>query len=613
MPRAAQAAMKKLREKMALVMWIVAITFIGLMVLQWGADITGIKSRKAQRGVIGLINGKPLTMREYEEMYRRNIENAQRSGTEITDELEENIRQQTWRDMVTRTILLEKAKNLTLDMVTPEEIYQNLLKNPPEILRQQEAFMTNGQFDYAKYQAAIKNPSMDWRPVEYVVKSNLPFEKLQQVIQMMTFVSPLELQEVFVRQSEKVKVKFVRMTPAVLVGFSADTSEEALRAFYESNKDKYRHDEFGRLKYVKIPFFPSAKDSAEAKAEIYEVYNKLKQGEDFAQVARDYSQDYGSAQAGGSLGFFRRGQMIKEFEDVAFSLKPGQFSEPFLTNFGWHIVKVDSTRGKADSLELKASHILIRLEPSVETRDSVRALADSIKMLADSLGLEEAIARFPRYNLNVQISASFGRDDVIEGVGNHPELADFAFTARPRSVFRVLSSGQAYYIYEAFEHKPAGIYPFEEIRDRVKSDYLMEKKKEAVKARMQELYDKWKSSGVEFDTFFEKNYSKPETTGYFSRADFVGVVNNDPSFKAYAFTLTRENPVSPVVSSELGDAYIIELVDKIPVDWSNFSAQRDKLFGTIYQAKRNQIYNRWFEKVKSASKIEDLRNKLVEE
>lgn len=613
MPKDVRAVMKKMREKMALIMWIVAITFVGLMVLQWGANIMETSERKARSGIIGYVGKTPISMNEYEENYRRAIENAQRGGTEITDEIEENIRQQTWNDLVNRQILLSKAKELSFNKVGPEELYQSLLRNPPEFLRQYEQFTTDGKFDYAKYQAALKNPELNWTPVEAVVRSNLPFEKLQHLVQTMTIITPLEVQEYFIKKSEKVKVRFVKFTTADIIDFVPDTSEQSLKSYYQQNLDKYKQKESARVKYVRIPIEPTQKDSIEAKNAIYEVYEKLKSGSDFSELAREYSEDYSTSQNGGRIGYIRRGQAMKEFDEVVFAMKVGEFSAPFLTKFGWHIAKAESARSSGDTTEILVAHILKRLEPSQESYDSVRALADSIKILADSIGLDKAVGYFKDKNITVSLSSSFGKGDPIEGVGYHSELNYFCFSEKPGAIFRIIPANSSYYIYELAERTPAGVLPFDAVRDRVRTDLVLEQKGKEIKRKMEELYEKFKVSGQPFDKFFSSHNLKPDSTDYFSRLDFLAVVNNDPMFKAAAFTLTKENPLSPVVLSEFGDAYILELIDRIPADLSQFTSAKDQIQWQIYRAKQGNIYNTWFDNIKNKMVIKDLRTKIIEE
>jgi peptidyl-prolyl cis-trans isomerase C len=118
------------------------------------------------------------------------------------------------------------------------------------------------------------------------------------------------------------------------------TDAEA-KDFYEKNPDKFKQDEQVRASHILVRVAPNAdaKTKAHAKAEIDDVLKQLKAGGDFGKLAQQHSQD-GSAAQGGDLGFFPRGQMVPEFEKVAFSLPVGQLSGIVTTQFGYHILKV---------------------------------------------------------------------------------------------------------------------------------------------------------------------------------------------------------------------------------------------------------------------------------
>jgi len=117
-----------------------------------------------------------------------------------------------------------------------------------------------------------------------------------------------------------------------------DTISEAdARTVYAGQVGALKSGEEVRARHILV----DSKDRAR------EVYEKLAHGSDFAQLARQYSKDPGSKDQGGELGFFARGQMVPQFEDVAFRLKKGEISEPVESQFGWHIVRIDDRRQRA--------------------------------------------------------------------------------------------------------------------------------------------------------------------------------------------------------------------------------------------------------------------------
>lgn len=169
-------------------------------------------------------------------------------------------------------------------------------------------------------------------------------------------------------------------------------SDEEIRAFFEQ-----RRAELGRrpgtVEFKQVVVTPEPSDSAMARAreEAQSILEQLQEGEDFATLARRHSDDTGSRQQGGELGWFRRGRFVPEFERVAFALRPGQHSNIVETSFGLHIIKVERARGP----ERLARHILIRPEVTEEdlarTRERAEEVAGALRNGASIDSLIEAV------------------------------------------------------------------------------------------------------------------------------------------------------------------------------------------------------------------------------
>ncbi len=163
---------------------------------------------------------------------------------------------------------------------------------------------------------------------------------------------------------------------------ASGVDDKEVRSFFDQHIGSQKPEEEVRARHILV----------ESKEKAEEIYDKLQKGGDFNQLARDNSADPGSKDSGGDLGFFVRGQMVPPFEEAAFTLKPGEVSKPFSTQFGWHIVKVDARRErqappyeaikdrlKAAVIHYKAQQIVLDLRSKAQ----IEYLDPEIKKLVD--------------------------------------------------------------------------------------------------------------------------------------------------------------------------------------------------------------------------------------
>jgi peptidyl-prolyl cis-trans isomerase C len=140
-----------------------------------------------------------------------------------------------------------------------------------------------------------------------------------------------------------------------------EVSEEDIKAFYKEHESEYQTPEMVQARH--ILFRVDSDTSPEEKKEILkkaeDILQRIKSGEDFAELAKEYSDDTITKENGGDLGFFGRGRMVKSFEDAVFALNSGEVSEIIETKFGYHIIKVDEKKAAA-------------LEPYDTVKDSIK-------------------------------------------------------------------------------------------------------------------------------------------------------------------------------------------------------------------------------------------------
>lgn len=152
--------------------------------------------------------------------------------------------------------------------------------------------------------------------------------------------------------------------------------DDEVRQFYEQNKGSLYTftEDVVRARHILLP--------ADREAKARELAERARNGEDFSKLAREHSTDPGSGRSGGDLGYFRKGDMVPEFAEIAFQLKPGEVGGPVKSQFGWHIIKVDDRRAPGIiPFELAQSDIRNKLLPSKQN-EALMKWIDGLKQAA---------------------------------------------------------------------------------------------------------------------------------------------------------------------------------------------------------------------------------------
>ncbi len=162
---------------------------------------------------------------------------------------------------------------------------------------------------------------------------------------------------------------------------TAKVDEKELKAYYEKHREKFQEPEAVRARHIliEVPQNATPAQEKEALAKAQKIRERILKGEDFAKLAKEYSADPGTKDRGGDLGFFTRGQMVKEFEKAAFNLKPGEVSEPVRTPFGYHLIKVEEVRASKQKtfaeVKNKVREELIQAKEEEAINQTIKALS----------------------------------------------------------------------------------------------------------------------------------------------------------------------------------------------------------------------------------------------
>lgn len=599
------AVMQNMREYTKTILIILVLAFVGTIIFNWGMDITGLKTRQ---GVLGKVNGQEITLQQFNQAYSNQLEQyRQRTNSDLDENQTSYLREQVW-DMFVRNILIDQAIKQKHIKATDQEIIYRLFNAPPAMIRNNPNFQNDQkQFDFAKYNAALNNPPFPnyWQYWEENLRYYLPQQELENRIVSAARITDDEIKREYLKQNQKATVEYVFFNPNVFGDDQVSVSDQEISAYYKAHPDEFKEAEQRKIEYVIFPKKMTAQDSLEKKQLAEELVQRLNAGEDFAELAEIYSEDPGTKDKGGDLGYFGKGAMVKPFEEAAFAAKKGAIIGPIQTKFGLHIIKVEDKRVKNGEEQVKARHILLKFEPTRKTIEKARDDASYFAEDTRDVPFEELAQE---QNLETQTSNFFPEGaGFIPGIGRDPDASRHIFSTKVGSVGDVVETPQGFVVYKVADIKKAGIKSLEEVKPTIQTKLVLQKKMELAEQKAKKVYEKIQSEDASFAAITTSDSLEVKKTEPFTRAGFVTGVGRDAKFIGTAFAL-NENQVSEPVEGTRG-YYIIKLLEKTKLDPEDYSAKKNAIAQQLLQKMQNQIYSNWYANLKEKAKIKDYRGR----
>lgn len=590
---------------MKVIMLVTAVAFVGLMVFGWGMDITGRSSAAATGGELGRVNGEPITYEEWNLVYRNLYEQQQRQnpGQPINAALARQIEEAAWDQVVTQKLISQELRRRSID-VTEAELRQAARTQPPPEFINNAMFQTNGQFDPGKYAAFLSSPAVDNQmlmQLEAYYRDVIPRSKLFYEVTSGTYITDSELWRIFRDARETVSIKFIALDPDRMIADAAvSVPARDIERYYKEHRDDFKRPASAKVRYVLINRAPTAQDTAAALARAQRV--RAAALTDFAQAASTESADSVSRAQNGNLGKIRRGMTVPAFEQAAFAQPVGQVSEPVLSQFGYHIIRVNSR----ESEEADVSHILIPIERSPEYEERLLNLADSLETMGETMSLAEAARRM---NLRVREGEINDAAPVLAGVGDASDAAQWAFreVEETGEVSSVFETPTAYYMAELVSKVDEGTPPLEQVSAEIERILKLEKKVELAKPQARTLLQRIRN-GESMDAVAAGARLTAQPAGPFTRLDIVPGMGRANAAIGTAFGM-KPGQLSDVVESE-NMLYIIQLVEKKEADRQEFEAQKEQQRERTTPARAEQRWNMFLAALREDAEIIDNRAAL---
>jgi len=387
---------------------------------------------------------------------------------------------------------------------------------------------------------------------------------------------------------EKRAVRYIVVDAAKLQQQAKVTPEE-LQTYYNQHRDEYRVADQVNVRHILIKT-PEPVDGkvdekavADAKAKAESVLKQVQSGGDFAALAKKYSDDPGSKDNGGSLGWIQHGQTVPEFDQAAFSLKKGETSGLVRSTFGFHIIHVDD---KQEAHVKSLEEVKPQIEPALAAQKvsgQLDRIADKVQSEARTRGLDTAAKD---NGLEVVSAGPFTRSDSVPGVGSAPEFMSAVFSANAKNPPDMVHTANGAVIFQVTSIEPARTPTFEEFRARVEQDYKADQSRQLLAKKTQELSDKARSEHDLKKAAKEMGaeYKSGELVGINSQVPDLGSLAGGPA--AGVFDMKKGEISGPLDTGRAG--VVVAVTDRHEAPAEQMAASKDRLHDQILQQKRDQ-------------------------
>ncbi len=606
----------------------ILLVICGAMVIAFiPGGLTSELTGQPSRGVVARVDGGDITSDEVRQTARQMLQQQMPQGGANMAMLLPFFTQRAADQLITRQALLAEAQRMGL-RATPQEVLDELQHG-----RYAATFFPGGNFiGQQQYDDLLQGANLTRAKFEEAVANDILVTKLQALVAGSASVSENDIRAQFIKQNSKVKFDYAvlkqddlrkglhpteeelkayyeshkasyansvpekrKVKYAVIETSKAaagvQVSQDDLRAYYDAHRDQYRVPEQVKVSHIwiKMPL-PGAdgkvddKAVAQAQGRAEDLLKQIKAGAKFEDVAKKYSEDPGSANVGGSLGWIGKGQMAAEFEKAAFSQPKGQVGDVVKSLDGFHIVRVDD---KQDAHVKPLDEVKAEIEPILKQQKAQQAAqkqAEALLKQAQSQTLDAAAAV---QGIPVINSDFFGRKDLLPGLGPAPQFMDAVFAAAEKSKPDVASTTQGMVVFQLLAVKPTATPTFEEIRSRVEEEFKNEQSSVLLSKKIQELSDRAK-------TEHDLKRAAKEMGATVKTSDFVmpdGQVPDVGSMTgqaSVAFTMKPGEISGPINSG--ANAVVIAVLENQKPDEADYAAKRDQIRDSLLQGKQSEIF-----------------------
>lgn len=595
---------------------------------------------------VAVVNGKKITDNDFQQAYQQQKNRIQGMlGKNFDPALVNNqqFKKGVLDHLIDREVLVQGAHDAGL-RVSDVRVGAEIRAIPN--------LQSKGQFDSELYRRLLRSQGLSVGAFEQMISNDLVIRQLNQGIADSAFVTRPELDALLRIKLQQRDVGYT-VVPAASYIDTVKVQDKDIEQYYKDNPDRFRIPEQVSVNYLDLSVDNLAKkvhvtddalrelyqeraadfttpeerharhilikvasdaspekvEAAEKKAE--DILARIRKGESFAELAKKFSQDPGSAKEGGDLGYFGRGVMDKAFEKATYALKVGEVSDPVRSTFGFHIIKLEGVRGG----ERKPfSQVRDQLEHDLkhqEAEDQYYSEAETLSNLAFEHA-DNLTAAAQELNIPIQSTGLFSRDSGT-GIAANPKVREAAFAddvmLDGKNSEAIELTQDHVVVLHLKDHKPAALRPLDEVRDDIRQILRLQAAKAKAKQAGEDFVQRIEK-GEDAAAVAAKLKLKWERPGFIARED----TKVNPQIVDAAFQLVLGGDAKPGFSGKAlssGDfavygVYAVKDGDPASADKKTV----DSLKASLRRDHGESVFEAYVDALKSKMEISSYPDKL---
>jgi len=608
----------------------VLVGLIAVVFVFWG--VYAIREKPGSK--IAYVNGDLITGLEYDAKYREILDALQKQYKEYwNDSLIKafQIKQRALNSLIEKRLISQESNRIGLG-VTDDEVANAIFTYP--------AFQVNGKFDERRYRSLLNYNRMEPADFESSIKLELLGKKIQNFIKCFFPTTDMEIMNYYSYQKEKVNISFVSFNPRDFKG-KTEVKQDEKEAYFKAHKEKYRIPEKIKIAYLvldpsdfldkvsitekeisdyyelnqerfknpkkikarhillKVSPDASESENKETKERALSLLKRLKNGEDFAALAKKYSQGP-TASRGGDLGYFTRGKMVKPFEKLAFSLKKGEIGGPVKTRFGWHIIRVDDIK---EATVKTFSEVRNQIVTIIKNDISKEMAHERALTLMDQMPYDIDLATYAaQHGLTAKETDYFPKKGAIPGLGGDERLIKSIFSLKKGETSEIIEHKGKFYIIQVVDTKSSHIPKISEVSDQLDKDFINHLSLIAAKREAERYLEKLKG-GADWSELAKIKGLETDETGFFTRGDNIPKIGYSSLLSEVSFALSSQNRYPDEVFVVNNKVYIIRWLAREELNQESFDKEKDSFKQMYLLMKDRRIFNAWIQSIKEKAEI----------